>query len=646
MAVADHFDTVQKIYIAFYQRPADPAGLRYWAERVEVAGGDTGAVIDAFANSAEAEELYGDITNENIGEAVTAIYQALFGRAPDAAGLAYYEEAFANGELSAGTIALSILDGARGEDTIAINNKLEVANEFTQQVDGRDFDDANFGRGSNFAVTYDAEDTEAAREILADVTALPGTVLDANAVRAALQEQIANAGDPIQVPGAGNTFPLTNVIGEQVVGTAGADTFTAVLSSNGTVDNGTLNVGDTINGDAGEDTLNVLVADNVTALPSGVTVRNVETINFTYSNNGSIGDINSANFNGVQQIWQIDNVASAGAVPPAPPTSGAGSFANVTVGAGVTAGFRSTNVTDTAVAVNNVNVTAAAGVNTVSVALDGVATGSAINIAETTATNVSTVNVSGSVAAASTGPTVPGTLTLNTGATTDIDTLNLSLTSNANLTLGANFDNLETINASGSTGNIGAAATLFDLTANNELTSYVGSQGADRVSVDIDNAVSRTIDTGAGNDIVSLDGGFTGAANTNLDINLGTGNDTLIVNSATLTNVRVATEAAFESSIIEVSGFGNDDVLDLSALGARNTLTVIEQADITAADSLFAAVGVAATATDNTQYSVFQYDGSTYVYYDQGAAGFDAGDGLLELVGFTGTLTEGENFFA
>ena len=30
MAAAAYFDQIQKIYIAFYQRPADPAGLRYW----------------------------------------------------------------------------------------------------------------------------------------------------------------------------------------------------------------------------------------------------------------------------------------------------------------------------------------------------------------------------------------------------------------------------------------------------------------------------------------------------------------------------------------------------------------------------------------------------------------------------------------
>ena len=48
MAASAYFETVQKIYIAFYQRPADPAGLKYWAEQIDKAGGNPNAVITAF----------------------------------------------------------------------------------------------------------------------------------------------------------------------------------------------------------------------------------------------------------------------------------------------------------------------------------------------------------------------------------------------------------------------------------------------------------------------------------------------------------------------------------------------------------------------------------------------------------------------
>lgn len=197
MAVADQFDTVQKIYIAFYQRPADPAGLKFWAENIDAAGGDISAVINAFATSDEATSLYGEINEETIGTVIDSIYQALFGRAADTAGRDYYLSEFAAGNITAGNIALAVLAGAQGDDQDAIDNKVEVANEFTKQVDGREFTDTAFGT-EPFNATYEGDtDAEAAREMLAGVTADDDTVLDAEEVTAFVRSQIADAGDPI-----------------------------------------------------------------------------------------------------------------------------------------------------------------------------------------------------------------------------------------------------------------------------------------------------------------------------------------------------------------------------------------------------------------------------------------------------------------
>ena len=137
MAAAQYFEQVQKIFIAFYQRPADPAGLKYWAQRVDAAGGDFGAVIDAFAASPEAVALYGAIDATTIGTVIDKLYLALFNTAPDAAGKKFYVDGFIAGTFSAGTIALNVLNGATGDDAVAVANKVQVANNFTQQVDGR-----------------------------------------------------------------------------------------------------------------------------------------------------------------------------------------------------------------------------------------------------------------------------------------------------------------------------------------------------------------------------------------------------------------------------------------------------------------------------------------------------------------------------
>ncbi|RTL33979.1 MAG: DUF4214 domain-containing protein, partial [Rhodocyclaceae bacterium] len=135
MAVADYISTVQKIYIAFYQRPADPAGLTYWAQQLDAAHGNVASIINSFATSAETTALYGPINNTTIGSVIDSIYQALFNRAPDAAGKQFYVDGFAKGDFTAGSIALAVLNGARNDDQTAINNKVAVAQAFAAALD-------------------------------------------------------------------------------------------------------------------------------------------------------------------------------------------------------------------------------------------------------------------------------------------------------------------------------------------------------------------------------------------------------------------------------------------------------------------------------------------------------------------------------
>ncbi len=148
MAAAAYFDQIQKIYIAFYQRPADPAGLRYWAGKVNDAGGDLGQVINAFAASTEANTLYGAIDASTIGGVIDSLYLALFNRPPEAAGRQFYIDSMAAGTFTPASIALAVLVGAQERDNDAIAHKLQVANEFTQQVDGRPLSDPAFGDSS------------------------------------------------------------------------------------------------------------------------------------------------------------------------------------------------------------------------------------------------------------------------------------------------------------------------------------------------------------------------------------------------------------------------------------------------------------------------------------------------------------------
>lgn len=129
MASQASLDFVQSLYVAYYGRPADSAGQTYWAERADAEG--QGAILDAFGNSEEFTQEYGDLGNE---ELVDSLYQQLFGRSADAEGQSYYAGVLASGDKSLSEIAVTIMNAAQGSDVDAIDAKTEVAQYYTDHV--------------------------------------------------------------------------------------------------------------------------------------------------------------------------------------------------------------------------------------------------------------------------------------------------------------------------------------------------------------------------------------------------------------------------------------------------------------------------------------------------------------------------------
>ena len=120
---------VQKVYVAYYGRPADAAGLNYWAGQMDAAGQSLGAIIAAFGNSEEFNRRYGGLTSAQL---VTRIYQQTLGRDPDPAGLAYYVGELQAGNRTLQTITLDVLNGAStAPDATVVSNRLEVASYYT-----------------------------------------------------------------------------------------------------------------------------------------------------------------------------------------------------------------------------------------------------------------------------------------------------------------------------------------------------------------------------------------------------------------------------------------------------------------------------------------------------------------------------------
>lgn len=541
MAVADYFDTVQKIYIAFYQRPADPAGLRYWAQRAETAGSEA-AVINAFANSAEATDLYGPINGDTIGTVIDDIYQALFNRAPDAEGKAFYVQAFTNGELTAGNIALAVLNAAQNDDRIAIDNKLVVANEFTAQVDGRPFTDPSFGTGSTFNVTYNADDVEAARGILAGVTANPATVLSPAAVTDALKEQIADEGDAIENENSGNTFTLTQGV-DTIAGTTANDVINALSVNPATGAPGeTLNGFDSIDGGAGRDTLNVYVDADINQDQLG-TVKNVEVVNIYSTEGVTLSTADASKYQGVEEFWQI---GAATAV--------------TNLADGSAAGFRNIDA-------GTLSVTAAAAAASATVALDNVDDASTLLVAGAA---LAGVTIAGAVVDAGEDGVEAIDVDINVGKDVQTVTLNTAVAADVTI-IGDNADKVTTIDASASTGDI-------------IITGDAGSV--------------TTVTTGSGDDVINL----SEALNLNSKIDGGEGNDTVVVGADgqfgaqqydvlnQLTNIETlafAQAASVDAS--ELADFKSlefrADASTVSNLAADQTATVVGAATFTVADA-------------------------------------------------------------
>jgi len=198
MAYTAYLNTVQKIYMGYYQRPADPGGLIHWATQLDAVSGNLNQIIATFASSPESVALYGTINSTTISGVVNQIYGALFNRSAEPGGLAYWVGEFNAGRLTAATIMLGILNGAQGADLVSVNNKLDAANLFTNTIDpglnGPPYE-------ANYSNDLDARDIRLdvidARTWLSGVTSNVGTIPTQVETTAFIQDHIANLGDPI-----------------------------------------------------------------------------------------------------------------------------------------------------------------------------------------------------------------------------------------------------------------------------------------------------------------------------------------------------------------------------------------------------------------------------------------------------------------
>ncbi|MES2297186.1 MAG: DUF4214 domain-containing protein [Pseudomonadota bacterium] len=158
VAEPDYNALVQHLYIAYFGRAADPAGLAYWAAWCRKSlvptdmpgfarayGQNAGVTLlmDEFGKSAESRALY---TGDN-DAFLNAIYHNVLSRDADAGGKAWWLDKIERGVLTRPLAAAYIMAGAQGSDALSIERKAHAVDLLTTF-----FKTIGFGSGDYVAV--------------------------------------------------------------------------------------------------------------------------------------------------------------------------------------------------------------------------------------------------------------------------------------------------------------------------------------------------------------------------------------------------------------------------------------------------------------------------------------------------------------
>lgn len=214
---------IQKIYIAYFNRPADVAGLKYWLDEVNANRITLGELAQSFSQQDEFKKNY---AGKDHREIVSSLYKNLFGREPDKAGLDYWVSELTNNKLQLGGVALAILQGAKPEsdDGQIIANKTRYAEAFTLNlaVNGKEssytgsqnFTDAKTilsGVGKDFY----ASSGSAGSGLVTKLTLANGVsgvnsenITQEMTVEAELNLRNAKLGDTLELSLGGSSFPV------------------------------------------------------------------------------------------------------------------------------------------------------------------------------------------------------------------------------------------------------------------------------------------------------------------------------------------------------------------------------------------------------------------------------------------------------
>ena len=302
---------LQQQYIAYFGRPGDPAGIKYWLS-------SSSGVSSAreFADKIYAQDEYKTSTvgTKSTEEQVNQIYLNLFGRSADASGLIYWTNEIEKGALSLSNVAYDLIWAANNPvadntdqgalDATALSNKTAAAEAYTAAIEA----------DTEAILAYQPESSSpwvtgtAFTSAVSFITGITQTAHTAAEATSSVTSMTAASNAT-----SGTSFTLTNSSNQTTggaddyTGSTGNDTFLAV--SDAAFDNG-----DVVNGGSGTDILKTRFALNGAKTVNGA-VTNVETVNVDLDDGktgtGETLTFSVDGFTGLETLTAIDGSSTA-----------------------------------------------------------------------------------------------------------------------------------------------------------------------------------------------------------------------------------------------------------------------------------------------------------------------------------------------
>ena len=127
----DYTSVIEQLYVAYFGRPAELAGLVQWQGWLSTHNGDVAGASAQFAASAEYQTTYAGLNNLQV---IDTVYYNLFHRHASLAEQTSWGGLLADHTYTIDNIVLAVANGALNGDLVAITDKVKAATIFTHAL--------------------------------------------------------------------------------------------------------------------------------------------------------------------------------------------------------------------------------------------------------------------------------------------------------------------------------------------------------------------------------------------------------------------------------------------------------------------------------------------------------------------------------